>query len=44
MGGTPMLLSGFTERLYRVRTEYRRSQPNTPPPRKPGPDESHPSH
>ncbi len=35
---------GFTERLYRTRTEYRRTRPNTPPPRKPGPDESHPSH
>ena len=35
---------GFTERLYRVRSEYRRSHPNSPPPRKRGPDESHPSH
>lgn len=35
---------GFTERLYRARTGYRRSHPHSPPPRKPGPDESHPSH
>lgn len=31
---------GFTERLYRARTEYRQ----THPPRNPGPDSSHPSH
>ena len=31
---------GFTERLYRARTQHRRSQSNSPPPRERGSHES----